>query len=242
MILLASPLEQFEILPIIKIPFIFTNSYLILIIGFFFLFIFIFFKNKFIPTRLQQIIEMIFNSAIELSYSNIGKQGKHFISLIFVIFFFILLCNLIGMIPYSFTVTSHIIITFLLALTLYIGFNIIGIKKHKLNFLKILLPSGSNIFLVPVLVPIELISYLFKVVSLPVRLFANMMSGHTLLKVIAGFSWSMLNINNFLFISFVIPLILIVVLIGLEFAVALIQAYVFTTLICVYINDALNLH
>jgi len=152
------------------------------------------------------------------------------------------LSNLIGMIPYSFTITSHLIITFLLSLTIYIGFNLIGIKKHKLNFLKILLPSGANILLVPILVPIELISYIFRVVSLPVRLFANMMSGHTLLKVIAGFSWSMLNINNFLFISFIIPLSLIVILIGLEFAVAIIQAYVFTILICVYINDVLNLH
>jgi F-type H+-transporting ATPase subunit a len=242
MILIESPLEQFEILPILKIPFIFTNSYLILLIGFFFLFILFFIKNKFIPTRLQQIIEMIFNNAVELSYSNIGKEGKHFISLIFVIFFFILLCNLIGMLPYSFTLTSHLIITFLLSLTIYLGFNLIGIKKHKMNFLKILLPSGANILLVPLLVPIELISYIFRVISLPVRLFANMMSGHTLLKVIAGFAWSMLNINNFLFISFIIPLILIVVLIGLEFAVALIQAYVFTILICVYINDVLNLH
>ena len=242
MILIESPLEQFEILPIIKIPFIFTNSYFILLIGFFILFIFYFFKNNFIPTKLQQIIEIIFNTTVDLSYSNMGKQGKHFISLIFVIFFFVLLCNLIGMIPYSFTITSHLIITFLLALTFFLGFNLIGIKKHKINFLKILLPSGANISLVPILVPIEFISYIFRVISLPVRLFANMMSGHTLLKVIAGFAWSMLNINNFLFISFLIPLSLIVILIGLEFAVAMIQAYVFTILICVYINDVINLH
>lgn len=242
MILIKSPLEQFEILPIIKIPFIFTNSYLILLISLFFIFIIFFFKNTFIPTRLQQIIEMIFNNTIELTYSNIGKQGKDFIALIFVIFFFILLCNLIGMIPYSFTLTSHLIITFLLSLTIYLGFNLIGIQKHKINFLKILLPSGANILLIPILVPIELISYIFRVISLPVRLFANMMSGHTLLKVIVGFSWSMLNINNFLFISFIIPLFLIVILIGLEFAVAIIQSYVFTILICVYINDVINLH
>jgi F-type H+-transporting ATPase subunit a len=242
MLLIKSPLEQFEILPIIKIPFIFTNSYLFLIISFLFLFIYFFIKNKFIPTKYQQIIEIIFNTTIELSYSNIGKQSKYFISLIFTIFFFLLLCNLIGMIPYSFTLTSHLIITFVLSLIIYIGFNLIGIKKHKLNFLTILLPSGSNILLIPLLVPIELISYIFRVISLPVRLFANMMSGHTLLKVISGFSWSMLNINNFLFISFLIPLILIVILIGLEFAVAIIQAYVFTILICIYINDAINLH
>ena len=185
---------------------------------------------------------MIFNSTIELSYANIGKQGKNFVSLIFVTFFFILLSNLIGMIPYSFTITSHLIVTFTLSLMIYIGFNIIGIKKHKFNFLNLLLPSGASIFLVPLLVPIELVSYIFRVISLPVRLFANMMAGHTLLKVIAGFAWSMLNVNTFIFIAHFIPLILLVLLVGLELGVAIIQAYVFTILTCMYINDAINLH
>jgi len=141
-----SPLEQFEILPILQIPFIFTNSSLILMIGFTYVYIYMCIKNKFIPTNFQQIFETIFNTTIELSYANIGKDGKQFVSLIFIIFFFILICNLIGMVPYSFTLTSHLIITFTLSLTIYIGFNIIGIKKHKINFLNLLLPSGSSIF------------------------------------------------------------------------------------------------
>ena len=239
---MVSPLEQFEILPIFQIPFIFTNASLIIMIGFFFVFVFYTIKNKFIPTRFQQIFEMIFNTTLELSYANIGKQGKHFVPLIFVLFFFILLCNLIGMVPYSFTLTSHLIVTFTLSLTIYIGFNIIGIQKHKINFLNLLLPSGSSIFLVPLLVPLELVSYIFRVISLPVRLFANMMAGHTLLKVIAGFAWAMLNVNSLIFMAHFIPLILLVILIGLEFGVAIIQAYVFTILTCMYINDALNLH
>jgi len=237
-----SPLEQFEILPIFKIPFVFTNSSLFLVIGLFFVFVYFFVKNKFIPTRFQQIFEIIFNTTTELSYANIGKEGKHFISLMFVVFFFILLCNLVGMVPYSSTLTSHLVITLTLAFTIYIGFNLIGIKKHKLNFLNLLLPSGANIFLVPILVPIELISYLSRVISLPVRLFVNMMAGHTLLKVIAGFAWSMLNVNSFLFLAHFVPLILLIILTGLELAVAFIQAYVFTILTCIYINDALNLH
>ena len=237
-----SPLEQFEILPIFQIPFVFTNASLILLIGLVYLYIFSCIKTKFIPTRFQQIFEIIFAITIELTYSSIGKAGKNFISLIFVVFFFILLCNLIGMVPYSFTVTSHLIITFTLALTIYLGFNLIAIKKHKLNFLNLLLPSGASIALVPILVPIELVSYIFRVISLPVRLFANMMAGHTLLKVIAGFAWTMLNVNSFIFIAHFIPLIIIVILVGLEIAVALIQAYVFTILTCMYINDALNLH
>jgi ATP synthase subunit 6 len=237
-----SPLEQFEILPIFQLPFVFTNASLILTTGFIFIFIFFLIKTKFIPTRFQQIFETIFSITIELSYANIGKQGKHFVSLIFVIFFFILLCNLIGMVPYSFTLTSHLIVTFTLALTIYIGFNIIGIQKHKLKFLNLLLPSGASIFLVPLLVPIELVSYIFRVISLPVRLFANMMAGHTLLKVIAGFAWAMLNVNSFIFLAHFIPLLLLVLLVGLELGVAIIQAYVFTILTCMYINDALNLH
>ena len=239
---MMSPLEQFEILPIFQIPFIFTNASLILMIGLFFVFIYSCVKDKFIPTRFQQVFELIYSTTVELSYSNINNKGKDFVPLIFVLFLFILVCNLIGMIPYSFTVTSHLIITFTLALTVFIGFNIIGIKKHKVHFLNLFLPSGSSIFLVPLLVPIELLSYLSRVVSLPVRLFANMMSGHILLKVIAGFAWSMLNVNSFIFIAHFVPLILLIILTGLEFGVAMIQAYVFTILTCMYINDALNLH
>lgn len=239
---MLSPLEQFEILPIFKLPFVFTNVTLIIIISMYFFFIFLFFKKKFIPKTYQQFFENIFQISFELTYSNINKEGKYYMPLIFLIFLLILICNLIGMVPYSFTLTSHLIITFTLALTIYIGFNLIGIKKHKKYFLNLLLPSGSSIFLVPLLVPLELISYIFRVISLPVRLFANMMAGHTLLKVIAGFAWSMLNINSFIFIAHFIPLFLLVILIGLECAVAIIQAYVFTVLTCMYINDAINLH
>jgi len=237
-----SPLEQFEILPIFHLPFILTNASLILIIGMYFIIVYLFIQNKFIPTHIQQIFEIIYNTALELSYANIGKKGRYFFSLIFVLFFFVLFCNLIGMIPYSFTVTSHLIITFSLSLTIYIGFNIIGIQKHKLKFLGLLLPSGASINLVPLLVPIELISYIFRAISLPVRLFANMMAGHTLLKVIAGFAWTMLNVNTIIFIAHFIPLILLVILVSIELGVAIIQAYVFTILTCIYINDALNLH
>ena len=241
--IIFSPLEQFQILPIVKIFFfLLTNSSIILLLLTFFIFFFISILNKFIPNVLQQIYEIIYNIVIELSYSNIGLKSKNFIPLIFTIFFFLLCCNLIGIVPYSFTVTSHLIITFTLALILFVGYNIIGIKKHKINFLNLLLPSGASIFLVPLLVPIELVSYIFRVISLPVRLFANMMAGHTLLKVIASFSWKMLNGNFFIFLGHFIPLILLVLLIGLEIGVSIIQSFVFTILTCMYINDALNLH
>ena len=146
------------------------------------------------------------------------------------------------MVPYSFTITSHLVATFTLSLLFFFGFNFIGIQKHKKKFLTLLLPSGASIFLVPLLVPIELVSYIFRLISLPVRLFANMMAGHTLLKVISGFSWSMVQIGGFFFFLHFIPLILLIFLIGLELGVACIQAYVFTILLCMYINDAINLH
>jgi ATP synthase subunit 6 len=158
----------------------------------------------------------------------------------YTLFVFILINNLIGMVPYSFTVTSHLVVTFSLALTTYIGFNIIGIKKHKLHFFSLLLPSGASLALVPLLVPIELVSYIFRVISLPVRLFANLMAGHTLLKVIAGFAWSMVSLGSIMIIIHFIPLLLLVLLVGLELGVAMIQSYVFTILTCMYINDASN--
>jgi ATP synthase subunit 6 len=240
-----SPLEQFEIIPLFSIFNIyFTNSFLIFLIGFIFFFtIFniINFENI-IPSRIQQIIELIFFTVLELIFLNIGSKGRYFFPLIFNLFLFLLLCNLIGIIPYSFTLTSHLSITLALALMTYFGYNFIGIKKHKIKFLTLFLPGGANFILIPLLVPIEIVSYVFRVISLPVRLFANMMAGHTLLKVIAGFAWIMINLNLTLFIAHFIPMFLLVLLIGLELGVALIQAYVFTILTCIYINDALNLH
>jgi ATP synthase subunit 6 len=241
-----SPLEQFEIVPILQMPFLtFTNASIILVLLSIFFGIFMISTTTFeklIPNRWQSVFETIYDTVSELVYSNIGKDGSVFLPLIFVIFLFILLANLIGLIPYSFTVTSHLVVTFALSFTTYIGFNLIGIKKHKINFLSLLLPGGASLALVPLLVPIELVSYIFRAISLPVRLFANMMAGHTLLKVIAGFAWTMFNIGGIMFFAHFIPLIILVLLIGLELGVAIVQAFVFTILTCMYINDALNLH
>lgn len=240
-----SPLEQFDLFPLLNTPLlVFTNMgvTLFLVLIFYCFYINLFNKGNLIPTRIQTFFELIYNTVFGLAFSNIGNRGFYVFPLIFVTFVFILFYNLIGMIPYSFTITSHLIVTFALALMLFIGLNIIGVQQHKIKFLSLLLPNGASIFLVPLLVPIELVSYMFRVVSLPVRLFANMMAGHTLLKVIAGFSWVMVSISGFMFILHFIPLGILVLLIGLELGVATIQAYVFTILICMYINDSLNLH
>ena len=175
-------------------------------------------------------------------YDNLGSKGQQYFAFDFVLFLFVLLSNLIGLIPYSFTITSHLIVTFALALTVFVGVNIICVKEHGLHMISLFLPPGTSLGLALLLVPIEFVSYMFKPISLGVRLFANMMAGHTLLKVIAGFAWSMMLSSGFLFVAHLVPLLVLVLLVGLELGVAMIQAYVFTILTCIYLNDSINLH
>lgn len=202
----------------------------------------IFLKLLLIPGRFQFIIESIFEIICSLVVDNIGKKGLVFFSIIFSLFLAILISNLTGLVPYSFTTTSHLIITFYLGLSFFLAINIIGIKIHGNHFFSLFLPQGSDLMLTPLLVPIEIISYIFRPISLSVRLFANMMAGHTLLKVIVGFAWSMMACSGITFIAHILPLIALVILVGLELAVACIQTYVFVILTCIYFNDALNLH
>ena len=165
-----------------------------------------------------------------------GSGAKSFFPFIFTLFMFVLFCNMIGMLPYSFTVTSHIIVTFMLAATVFIGVTIIGFIKHGIKYLELFVPKGVPIILLPLIIVIELISYLSRPVSLSVRLFANMMAGHTMLKVFGGFVISLGLLGGWLPLSFSVALI------GLEILVAFLQAYVFAILTCIYLNDALNLH
>ena len=150
--------------------------------------------------------------------------------------------NLIGLVPYSFTLTSHLIVTFALALFMFIGLNIICVRLHGLEFFSLFLPGGTSFLLALLLVPIELISYIFKPISLSIRLFANMMAGHTLLKVIAGFAWSLSGCTGIFFLLHYIPMLILIPLFGLELGVALIQSFVFSILTCIYLNDSINLH
>jgi len=205
----------------------------------------IFSSNKqifFFPRYWQFLIENIYTTLLSMLIDNVGEKGQKFFPFIFVLFSFVTISNLIGLIPYSFTITSHLIITVGLSILVFIGVNIICFREHGIHMLVLFMPSGTSLALAFVLVPIEIISYVFKPLSLSVRLFANMMAGHTLLKVIAGFAWNMMTLGGVLFIAHFIPLILLVILFGLELGVGLIQAYVFTLLTCIYLNDAVNLH
>lgn len=250
-----SPLEQFEILPLIPlylggIDFSVTNETVILILIFFVIHTFFLFclneKDStlfLIPSKLQIFFEIIYKVILGLIVDNLGvKDGQKFLPILFSTFFIVLCFNLIGLVPYSFTLTSHLIVTFALALFIFIAFNIICIRTHGLAFFSLFLPSGTSFALALLLVPIELISYVFKPVSLSIRLFANMMAGHTLLKVIAGFAWTLGSCSGILFIIHYIPLLILFPLFGLELGVALIQSFVFVILLCIYLNDAINLH
>lgn len=196
-----------------------------------------------VPNNWQIVLETLYDVIAQLLFDNINKKGELYFPFIMTIFLFIMLSNLIGLVPYSFTITSHIIITFTLSLAIFIGVNIISISIYKFKMLSLFIPANTSIGLALLLVPIEFISYIFKPISLGVRLFANLMAGHTLLKVIVGFSWTMVLLNNvILSIIHILPLLILILLFGLELGVALIQAYVFTILSCIYLNESINLH
>nr|YP_010199580.1 ATP synthase F0 subunit a [Gracilaria caudata]UAD89438.1 ATP synthase F0 subunit a [Gracilaria caudata] len=249
-ILLASPLEQFEIVTLIPLTFFglnisITNSALFMLLAFFIAILWIslsFYENTVIPNNWQLLSEMVYNVTSNMVQDNLGFKGESYFPFIFTLHLFLLFSNLIGMIPYSFTVTSHITFTFGLALSIFIGINIIGIQTHGFKFFALFLPRGVPLPIVPLLITIEFLSYVVKVFTLSIRLFANMTSGHTLLKIIAGFAWTMLSAGGLLAVFHLIPLGLLLALIGLELAIAGLQAYVFTLLTCIYLNDVLEFH
>jgi F-type H+-transporting ATPase subunit a len=193
-------------------------------------------KKSLVPNKMQLIAEMAFEFVSKMISETAGKDARPYFPFILSLFLFVLVANLLGMLPYSFTVTSHIIVTFALAFFIFIGVTIVGFAKHGISYLKLFVPSGVPIFLLPLIIVIEVISYLSRPVSLSVRLFANMMAGHTMLKVFGGFVVSLGILGGWL------PLGFAVALTGLELLVAFIQAYVFAILTCIYLNDALNLH
>lgn len=188
--------------------------------------------------RWQTLLEIFYQVILNVVNENAGPKGRKFFPLIFTTFALILTCNVLGMIPYSFTVTSHLIVTFCTALAIFTGMNILGILKHRKHFLSLFFPPGAPLALAPLLVLIEFVSYVFRVLSLSIRLFANLMSGHTLLKILATFSWGVVSLWGVL----LFPVIIILIVTGLEMAIAFLQAYIFSVLLCIYLNDAFNLH
>ena len=241
----TNPMHQFEIYrigPEINLGTInlsFTNASLFMAVSSITILFLLFLGTKkklLIPSKIQLITEMSYTFIAKMINDTAGSSAKQFFPFIFTLFMFVLFCNMIGMLPYSFTVTSHIIVTFVLAAVIFVGATIIGFIKHGIKYLELFVPKGVPIVLLPFIVVIEIISYLSRPVSLSVRLFANMMAGHTMLKVFGGFVISLGLLGGWLPLSFSVALT------GLEILIAFLQAYVFAILTCIYLNDALNLH
>jgi len=241
----TNPMHQFNVYrigPEIKLSEIdisFTNASLFMVISSFAILILFNLgtkKNSLIPNKIQLLAELSYSFISKMINDTAGSKGKPYFAFIFSLFMFVLFCNMLGMIPYSFTVTSHIIVTFILAAFIFIGVTIIGFTKHGIGYLKLFVPSGVPFILMPLIIVIEIISYLSRPISLSVRLFANMMAGHTMMKVFGGFVISLGIVGGWLPLSFSVALT------GLEILVAFLQAYVFAILTCIYLNDALNLN
>ena len=241
----ANPMTQFNVyrigpeITVGEMDISFTNASLFMIISTITILLIFNFgakKNSIIPNKIQLLGELSYTFISKMISDTAGSKAKPYFAFIFSLFMCVLFCNMLGMIPYTFTVTSHIIVTFVLASFIFIGVTIIGFIKHGLGYLKLFVPSGVPMVLLPLIVVIEIISYLSRPISLSVRLFANMMAGHTMMKVFGSFVVSLGIVGGWLPLSFSVALT------GLEILVAFLQAYVFAILTCIYLNDALNLH
>jgi F-type H+-transporting ATPase subunit a len=237
------PLYQFQIKPIVPIEIggidlSFTNStlWMFITVGVVSALMAIATSRRAtVPGRLQSVAELFYETIANMVRDNVGSAGRQYFPFIFTLFMFVLFGNLLGMIPSSFTFTSHIVVTFFMALVIFVAVTVIGFMRHGLGYLRLFFPHGAPAWTAVILVPIEIISYLSRPISLSVRLFANMMAGHILLKVFAGFVLLM-------GVAGVVPLAALVGITALEFLVAVLQAYIFTILTCVYLHDAIHMH
>lgn len=199
--------------------------------------------NRIIPNNWSIFQETIYATIHSIVINQINKtRGQFYFPLIFSLFIFILINNLIGMVPYSFASTSHFILTFSLSFTIVIGSTILGLQKHNFKFFSLFVPAGCPLALLPLLVLIEFISYLARNISLGLRLAANILSGHMLLNILSGFTFNIMKMGLFYFFLSILPLLFIIAFSGLELAISFIQAQVFVVLTCSYIKDALDLH
>lgn len=244
---MSSPLDQFQIKPIVPIEIAglnlaFTNSalWMTLAVGAATFFLVSAASGaRIVPGRMQSAAEVLYEFIAGMVRENVGSEGKRYFPFFFTLFMFVLFGNLAGMIPGSFTFTSHIVVTFTMALIIFVVITAIGIARHGTHFFSLFFPHGAPLATAPILIPIEVVSYLSRPVSLSVRLFANMTVGHIILKIFAGF---VISLGAFFVIPGVVPFSVLVGITALEFFIAALQAYIFTILSCIYLNDAINLH
>ena len=245
-----SPVAQFEIKPIFDLSIggqdvSFTNSSLFMLLAVVVSSVFLVSamrKRELIPGRMQGLAEMMYEFVADMVRSNVGNEGRPYFPFIFTLFVFLLFGNLLGLIPYSYTFTSQIVVTFVMAAFVFLALTVLALFKHGLHFFSFFVPAGAPKALIPFLIIIEVISYFVRPVSLSVRLFANMLAGHTMLKVFAGLAVMISGVGGAAMAGSVFPFVALIGLTGLEVLVAVLQAYVFTILTCMYLNDALYLH
>ena len=195
-----------------------------------------------VPGRMQSLAEIAYSGIMSMAVNSIGPEGRRFFPFIFTLFFFVLFGNLLGLLPYAFTYTSHIAVTFALAFLVIVVVTVVALRIHGLKFFTYFFPQGAPKLLAPLIIPIEVISYLSRPVSLSIRLFANMVAGHVMFEVFAAFNQLLASAGAVGTVLGIVPLALNVVLVGFELLVAGLQAYVFAILTCIYLHDAVHLH
>ena len=250
--LILNPLEQFSLLTLIPIEFLGINISITNATLFLFLTAFLAYGSfrlamlnaTVVPNSWQYVAESLYNFINEELAKKLiaNDKGREYFPFVFTLFVFILMSNELGMIPYTFTITSHLFITFSMGMMMFIGLLVIGFGTHGLHFFAFFVPPGCPLVIVPLLIGIELISFFFRVVSISVQLFANVMAGHALFKILSGFAWTMLSLGVIGWIGSFAILAFILAFTALEVAIAFIQAYIFALLTCLYLNDAIHLH
>jgi F-type H+-transporting ATPase subunit a len=246
----ADPIHQFRIVDLFPVVHIgnteiaFTNSALFMLIAVFGLTAFLLVataRRGLVPSRLQSAAEISYEFVATTIRSTAGAEGMKFFPFVFTLFMFVLTLNMLGLIPYSFTVTSHIIITAALAITVFLIVLIYGIYRHGFHFFNLFVPKGVPIYILPLIVGIEILSFVSRPISHSVRLFANMLAGHITLQVFAGFIILLgSSLGAIGWVGGILPFGMIVILFALEALVAFLQAYVFAILTCIYLNDAIH--
>ncbi len=246
---MANPIKQFEIQPLVpfqvgQFDLSFTNSSLwmaIAVIVSTVVFTMATRRKALVPGRMQMFAETIYSFIANMIRDNIGPKGRQYFPLIFTLFMIVLLGNVLGLIPYSFTYTSHIAVTAALAFLIFILVIVIGLAKHGFHFFSLFLPAGVPWWLIPLILPIEIMSFLTRPITLSVRLFANMIAGHIMLKVFAGFSVGMMAMGATGLLAGILPMIFNSIMIAFELLIAFLQAYVFAILSCIYLKDAVEI-
>ena len=246
---MANPIHQFEIQPLVPLHIggldvSYTNSALWMTIAVIVSITFLSFamrRRALVPNRIQAFAEIIYGFVADMIRDNIGTKGRQYFPLIFTLFILVLLGNMLGMLPYAFTYTSHIIVTAALAFIIFCSVIVIGIAKHGLYFFSLFLPPGVPWWLTPLVVPIEIMSFMTRPITLSVRLFANMIAGHIMLKVFAGLSTSLVALGVTGVLAGLVPMMFNTLMIAFEFLVAFLQAYVFAILSCIYLKDTVEI-